>query len=374
MPCQPITKFIPTLLPERSGQHPVVAPSQVFAHKRDPFCLVKCALLGRTGIPPADDAPLDGIEAQQASGPMPFHAPNRRSLFRQHETAAVCFRYARALICAGLVLLGSTKSRAQAPPAPSPFRTVNLNYVYAADLGFGGYSLDGLTAQVYTLPLSYSLHGSLPDDWTLRLLAPVQAGLYALDVTDTNSARIKINQQSLGIVPGAELQIPIGSRTVVKPFAQFGVVDTFGQDVGNPWAYVFLGGARAITQWHVGETTFSLGNAVIYAGDQTIGSGFSEHYVSLQVGGEVRHPLGFRVANLEPDLGVYATYYYYPAPLHFSRFLRPALKVENQIELGFSVGSASPFQFQWLSNPRIGAGVVFGGGLSVWHINFGFPF
>ncbi|MFL5256149.1 MAG: hypothetical protein ACJ8AI_25290, partial [Rhodopila sp.] len=70
---------------------------------------------------------------------------------------------------------------------------------------------------------------------------------------------------------------------MVKPFAQFGVVDTFGQDVGNPWAYVFLGGARAITQWHVGETTFSLGNAVIYAGDQTIGSGFSEHYVSLQV-------------------------------------------------------------------------------------------
>jgi hypothetical protein len=150
---------------------------------------------------------------------MLLHAPHRRLLFRQRKITAACFRCAWALTCAGLVLLGSTKSRAQAPPAPNPFRTVNLNYVYAADLGFGGYSLAGLTAQVYTLPLSYSLHGILPDDWTLRLLAPVQAGLYTLDVTDTNGARISINQQSVGVVPGAELQIPIGSRTVVKPFA-----------------------------------------------------------------------------------------------------------------------------------------------------------
>jgi hypothetical protein len=137
---------------------------------------------------------------------------------------------------------------------------------------------------------------------------------------------------------------------------------------------VFLGGARAISQWHIGETTLSLGNAVIYAGDQTVGPGFSEHYVSLQLGGEVRHPLGTRIGNLEPDLGIYATYYYYPAPLQFTRFLEPALKVSNQVELGFSVGSATPFQFLWTSNPRIGAGVVFGSGLTVWHINFGFPF
>jgi hypothetical protein len=293
---------------------------------------------------------------------------------RRHRDAHI--RCAGALACAGAVLFAGVQSRAQtAPtPAPNPFRTVNLNYVYAADLGFGGYSLAGLTADVYTLPLSYSLHGFLPDGWTLRLLSPVQFGVYSLNVTDTNGAHISINQKSLGIVPGVELAIPLGSRTFVKPFAQFGAVGTFGDNVGNPWSYIFLGGARAVSEWHVGETTLSLGNAVVYAGDQTIGSGFSEHYVSLQIGGEVRHPLGFSIGSVAPDLGVYTNYYYYPAPLQFSRFLEPPLKVSNQVELGFSIGSASPFQLLWLSNPRIGAGVVFGGGLTVWHINFGFPF
>jgi len=271
-------------------------------------------------------------------------------------------------------LLGGPEADAQTSPAQNPFRTVNLNYVYAADLGFGGYSLSGLTAQVYTLPLSYTLHGILHDDWALKILAPIQVGFYTLDVVDVDGTPISINQQSLAFVPGAELQIPVGSRTVVKPFAQFGVVRGFGEDVGNPWAYIYLGGGRAISQWTVGATTLSLGNAVIFAGDQAIGSGFSEHYVSMQVGGEVRHPLGFRVGDLEPDLGIYATYYYYPAPLHFTRFLQPGLKVANQGEVGLSVGSATPFEFLRLSNPRIGAGVVFGGGLTVWHINFGFPF
>ena len=36
--------------------------------------------------------------------------------------------------------------------------------------------------------------------------------------------------------------------------------------------------------------------------------------------------------------------------------------------------SAAPYEFLWFSNARIGAGYVFGDGLQVWRINFGFPF
>jgi hypothetical protein len=55
-----------------------------------------------------------------------------------------------------------------------------------------------------------------------------------------------------------------------------------------------------------------------------------------------------------------------------SRFLQSPLRIHNQDEIGFSIGSAEPFKILWLSNPR--AGFVFGGGLNVWHVNFGFPF
>jgi hypothetical protein len=277
-------------------------------------------------------------------------------------------------MCAGVLLCGSVVTPAQAAADPNANRAVYLNYVYAAELGFGGYSLDGLRAQIYPLPLSYTFHDFLRDDWALKVLAPVELGLYSLDVTDTTGERISLSQQSVAVIPGAELQIPVGSHTVLKPFGQFGLGHTFGIDGGSPNAYIYMAGVRAMSQWHLGATTLSLGDAAIYAGDSAIGSGFSEHYVSLQLGFEVRHTLGFSIGTLEPDLGLYAIDYYYPVPLVFSRFLQPELKIANQGELGFSVGSATPFQLLGVSNPRLGVGFVFGGGLTVLHINFGFQF
>lgn len=283
-------------------------------------------------------------------------------------------RYGCTSVCALVVLSGSMASSAQTAVTPNLNRTVNLNYVYAAELGFGGYSLNGLTADVYTLPLDHTLHDVLRNEWALRILAPIQLGLYSLNVTDTDGERVSIHQQSVAAVPGAELQIPAGNRTVIKPFAQFGVGHAFGVDSGSSNAYIYLAGVRALTQWHPGATTVSLGDALIYAGDSAIGSGFSEHYVSLQLGLELRHSLGFEIGRLTPDLGVYTVYYNYPVPLVFSRFLQPELKVSNQGEMGFSIGSANELRLLGMSNPRIGAGFIFGGGLTVWHINFGFQF
>jgi hypothetical protein len=279
---------------------------------------------------------------------------------------------AAAAIC--LAALDAGAQTAQAPVVTSPYRTVNLNYVYAADLGFGGYSLSGLTASVYTLPLAHTLQDTFVDGWKLRLMFPVQGGFYNLHATDVNGQQISLSQQSLSVVPGAELQIPVGPRSVVKPFAQFGIAEGFGQGIDNPYSWIYLTGVRALTQWHDGETTFSLGNAVIFAGDNTIGPGFNEHYVSLQIGGEVRHPLGFTVGRTVPDIGLYVVGYYYPSPLQFQRFLKPPLEVSDQFEIGFNIGSAKPFELLGWSNPRIGIGYVFGGGLDVWHVNFGFQF
>jgi hypothetical protein len=82
---------------------------------------------------------------------------------------------ATAAACAALLLA----DQALAQPAPTPTgananRTVNLNYVYAAQLGFGGYSLAGLSADVYTLPLADTLQNLPYEGWALKLLLPVQ--------------------------------------------------------------------------------------------------------------------------------------------------------------------------------------------------------
>lgn len=261
---------------------------------------------------------------------------------------------------------------AKAQPAPQN-TTVNVNYVYAASLGFGGYSIGGLLANVYTLPLSDTLNNLPVDGWAIKLLLPIQLGLYDFHAT-VNHQALSISQQSLSLVPGAELQIPVTERFAVKPFAQAGAAHSFGTGGANPDAWVYLAGVRSVAQWQAGDYTFSLGNGIVYAGDNAIGPGFGEHYVALQVAGEVRRPVGFRIGDVVPDLGLYAADYYYPASLQFSRYLHPPLQINNQNEIGFSVGSAEPLKLLWLSDSRIGAGIVFGGGLTVYRINFGFPF
>ncbi len=235
----------------------------------------------------------------------------------------------------------------KAQPAPQN-TTVNVNYVYAASLGFGGYSIGGLSANVYTLPLSRDAH-DLPvdgwpvDGWAIKLLLPIQLGLYDFHAT-VDGQRLSLSQQSLTLVPGAELQIPITDRFVVKPFAQAGPGHSFGTGSANPNAWVYLTGVRSVAQWQSGDYTFSLGNGVIYAGDNVIGPGFGEHYVALQVAGEVRRPVGFKIGDVVPDVGLFAAEYYYPAPLQFSRYLHNPLQISNQNEIGFSARLGRAFQ------------------------------
>ncbi|MBV9250927.1 MAG: hypothetical protein JO227_16980 [Acetobacteraceae bacterium] len=282
----------------------------------------------------------------------------------------------RCLLAAAVCLpaLSVLHTPADAQPATNANRTVNLNYVYASQLGFGGYRVGGLTADVFTLPYRTTLPLDFGPGWSIRLSVPLQLGLYSFKAVDTDGTPIKVDQQSIALVPGAELNIPLGSHVMIKPFVDAGAGRAFGTSSSNPNAWLYATGVRAVTEFQAGQYTLSLGNGLILAGDQTMGSGFSETYSALETGFEVRRPLGFQVAGLAPDLGVYAADYYYPKPLVFSRFLSEPLRVRNQVELGFSVGSAEPFEFLWFKNARIGAGYVFGNGLQVWRVNFGFPF
>ena len=234
-----------------------------------------------------------------------------------YHAMSLCFAAAALTMSVGTV-------QAQSPGAN---RTVNLNYVYAANLGFSGYSLGGLTADLYALPFSYTLPLGSSDGWKLRFKLPVQLGLYQFRAVDTNGARVKLDQQSLAVVPGVELQVPLGQRVVLKPFADLGVGHTFGATSGAN-AIIYTTGIRSVAQWQVGRYKLSLGGSVLYAGDQA--SDFSESYLSIQTGFEVRRPLGFSIKGVAPDLGVYVANYYYPKPLRFSRFLNDPLKISDQ--------------------------------------------
>ncbi len=185
---------------------------------------------------------------------------------------------------------------------------------------------------------------------------------------------IALNQQSLALVPGAELQLPLGAHLLLKPFVDFGAAYAFGVTGAVPGAWIYAAGAHAVAHWQFADYTLALGGGALFAGDRTIGPGFHEQYAALEAGVELRRPLGFTIRGITPDVGIYAAAYEYPQPLQFSRFLAPPLNVRNQGEVGLTLGAVQKLDMLWLGNTRIGAGYVFGDGLQVWHVVFGFPF
>ena len=70
-------------------------------------------------------------------------------------------------------------------------------------VGFGGDSLDGLTANVYGLALSKTFSDLPYDGWSVKLLMPIQFGVYSFKANFAGQD-ISVSQQSLSLVPGAE--------------------------------------------------------------------------------------------------------------------------------------------------------------------------
>jgi hypothetical protein len=255
---------------------------------------------------------------------------------------------------------------------------VTVNYVYAAQLGIGGYEVGGLDVRVFTLPLSKTFdldRDDTPGDserpWRLKVRAPINLGVYEFSATDTDGSTVSDDLKTLAVIPGVEVQIPMAPRWTLKPFVDAGIGR--GLESDGRFAYIYTVGAKSVYEHPVGDYTLMLGNGLIYAGNAAFGHDV-EDYSVIETGLGVRRPVGFDISGFEPDLDVYGIYYYYPKALQFPRFREAPLQVKNQVEIAMSVGSAEPFELGPFIDPRIGISYIFGDGLEVLRINFGFPF
>lgn len=257
------------------------------------------------------------------------------------------------------------------PQANDQNRTVTVDYAYAAQIGIGGYDLAGLSVNIFTLPLVTTLDVGPSKAWQLKLKAPINVGVHDFAATDTDGTRISLHQQTLTLIPGLDLQIPVTEQWRLNPLANFGLGWVLQSGAS---AYIYSAGVKSALTLQHEPVRLTLGNAVAAAGDAALGGHDREDYVAIETGLELRRRLGIEFAGLVPDLGLYAIDYYYPKALVFTRFLQAPLRVSNQFEVGLTLGSAEPFTVCTFRNPRLGIGYVFGGGLSVIRARFGFPF
>lgn len=276
--------------------------------------------------------------------------------------------------------------------------TIRVNYVYASQLGIGSYSIGGLSVKTFTLPFSvlrpWSAVFDLPppidhnDDWQVRLEFAPSFGDFHFKVNDPEFGKIDIRQRTFALTPGLEVIAPVNDIWALKPLARVGlgkIVTSSGRGAGDDNFFVtYTAGLRSLVEVPIGRYTAALGNGIIYAGNNELGGSDSADYWAIETGLELRRSLGFRLGDLGigalgsadviPEIGIFAIQYHFPDPLQFSRFREAPLEVRNQLELGLTLGSATPWTLLSFSNPRIGVSYIFGDGLDVFRINFGFPF
>ncbi|MEW6271280.1 MAG: hypothetical protein AB1689_18520 [Thermodesulfobacteriota bacterium] len=285
---------------------------------------------------------------------------------------------------------------AAAQPDPDPELDVSVNYVYAAQLGFGGYRVGGLSVNVFSLPIEHTLRDVFLD-WRLRISFPVLFGDYDFKGTVEYQGvpvRVRASQYTLGAEPKLKLEIPVLEPWTVSLIGAWGFGSTFDTRVhvraGDAprmrvreaevdfWYYTYQAGISSLLQSHVDRWTFSLGNAFIYAGtaDFATEENDVEAYGALETGVEARHPLGFAIDGYEPDGSLFFIWYYFTPSLEFTRVERASLQVDNIYEVGVTVGAdpATPFQLPIVGNPRIGVSYRVGNDLDAVRVNFGFPF
>lgn len=268
-----------------------------------------------------------------------------------------------------MALIAGT-AHAQAPkPTPKPSKPININYVYAAEFGFGAYDVGGLDVAVYSLPLRHVFRDVLRPGWNLLLRYPVQYGYFHL--SGNSKGRKEETFNSVALVPGAELLIPVTPQWKVKPFIEAGVGSLLNE---LELFYVFNGGAASTYEIPMqNEFTLLLGGAFAWAGDDQVNGGGPEHYTTIKTGIELRRPLGFQIENLVPDLGAFFISHFFLPAAEFDQLGAPPILIVNQWEVGFTVGSVTPIKWLWLTDQRIGVSYRFGG-LDAVRVSLGFGF
>jgi hypothetical protein len=260
-------------------------------------------------------------------------------------------------------------------------REIVLNYVYAAQLGFGGFNIGGLSVNIYQVPFGWKFPLYVTDEpWELRVKVPVGYGRFRFK-GETEGAEAHADLDTLSGGTGLELNIPVLPFLFFKPFFNFGVVDDVRRNVSGeevnvnfPFSYYFTGGLGSLIEYNFQGLTLGYGNALTYAANEAFDDSAGESYAAFETGVDVRHPLGFSVDNYKPDAEIFFIYYHFFSPVKFTQFLEEPLEITDQYEFGISFGFDKPSKIWFLEDPRLGASYRFDGDFSAIRLNFGFPF
>jgi hypothetical protein len=254
-----------------------------------------------------------------------------------------------------LLLVLATPARAQ---------DAALDLSTPADAVSANVEAEGI--QLHRLPFSFHLRTVDKHPWGLRITFPVSFTALRMEaVSDVGDFVKKLGLAA--IIPGAELEIPLGGRTLLRPFGEVGI----GKGSASSTELFYGIGVRANNVQDVGRLHVTYGGSVAGRKAPDLAS-TSNRYGAFEAGADVEVPLGFSIGDKGARGGVYVIGRAFDG-LELERIGHPPAEIRGQTEVGVSF-STTPTLRVWKVPLRwLAAGYTFGR-ISGARVYLSFPF
>jgi hypothetical protein len=206
--------------------------------------------------------------------------------------------------------------------------------------------------QLYRLPFSVHLRSLEKHPWGLRITFPVSlSSLRITGVSDLGGFVEKL--RIAAIIPGLEVELPVGSRTLVRPFGEVG----FGKS-GDSSEVFYGAGLRAQSVAELNRLHLRYGGSIAGRKAPALGSS-AIRYASLEGGADVQTSLGFSVRGGQARGGIYVIGRAFDG-LELEREGQPAIVLRGQFETGLSFSTAPELRIWRIPLRWLAAGYQFG--------------
>jgi hypothetical protein len=252
--------------------------------------------------------------------------------------------------------------RGQASSPVDPADAINYSYDY--DYGFGTYEVADQRVTLLQIPISLTLRSLERHPWGLRLRLSGVIGLHNFTAIETFEPE---QIRSITVVPGIEFLFPTGKSSLLRPYLDVGIAKPEGEKAipisaaGIRWEYI-----RPWKRWELGfepRLTFKLAKPDNEAQDNR----FADVGLFL----DARYPAWFQIGGHQPDWGVYFETGWLFDELTFLSLSGEPQTINQQYEVGVSIGFRDRAKILLFTLPRLGVGYRFGGGLSGIRIRIG---
>lgn len=226
--------------------------------------------------------------------------------------------------------------------------------------------VDSRALEIYRIPLSYTVRDLENHSWGMRITFPVSFSSYRITALTELDEFIE-GAEVASIIPGVELQVPVGQRWELKPFAEYGI----GRSTSGNTEALFGTGIRTRGTYMPGRARLMLGGAAAYKEPSTSRTEL-DGYSRIELGVDGQWPLGSSVGRIRRG-GIYGIARQF-FDLVLERVDDRPIELKNQYELGVSV-STEPAPRLWkVEFPWIGLGYQFGDVTHGLRLYLAFPF